>query len=151
MQVMGFTVGIGIIYILPYFHSFKPYIKRQIVRIPEFCLEIKCLERVRGMIKVEDKFLMRGRPAQMFFQFLFFGFKVNISAFVLPLIGLSIPLLFTKSSRNKSIGEFFIGFSFLFMGLDMISTYVPDLQSNPEMFEFLQRYTSMGFGSVLNV
>lgn len=78
-----------------------------------------------------------------------FGFKVNISAFVLPLIGLSIPLLFTKSSRNKSIGEFLIGFAFLFMGLDMISTYVPDLQSNPEMFAFLQRYTSMGFGSVL--
>ena len=78
-----------------------------------------------------------------------FGFKVNISAFVLPLIGLSIPLLFSNSSRNKSIGEFFIGFSFLFMGLDMISTYVPDLQSNPDMFAFLQRYTSMGFGSVL--
>ncbi|MDE6177991.1 MAG: Na/Pi symporter, partial [Duncaniella sp.] len=78
-----------------------------------------------------------------------FGFTVNISSFVLPLIGLSIPLLFTKSSRNKSIGEFFIGFSFLFMGLDMISTYVPDLQSNPEMFAFLQRYTSMGFGSVI--
>ena len=35
-----------------------------------------------------------------------FGFKVNISAFVLPLIGLAIPLLFTKKSRNKSIGEF---------------------------------------------
>ncbi|MBD5253724.1 MAG: Na/Pi cotransporter family protein [Barnesiella sp.] len=78
-----------------------------------------------------------------------FGFKVNISAFVLPLIGISIPLLFTSSSRNKSIGEFFIGFAFLFMGLDMISTYVPDLQSNPEMFEFLQRYTSMGYWSVL--
>ena len=78
-----------------------------------------------------------------------FGFKVNISAFVLPVIGLSIPLLFSKSSRNKSIGEFFIGFSFLFMGLDMISTYVPDLQSNPEMFAFLQKYTSLGFGSVL--
>ena len=78
-----------------------------------------------------------------------FGFKVNISAFVLPVIGLSIPLLFSKSSRNKSIGEFFIGFSFLFMGLDLISTYVPDLQSNPEMFAFLERYTSIGFGSVL--
>ncbi len=78
-----------------------------------------------------------------------FGFKVNISAFVLPVIGLSIPLLFSKSSRNKSIGEFFIGFSFLFMGLDLISTYVPDLQSNPEMFAFLERYTTMGFGSVM--
>lgn len=78
-----------------------------------------------------------------------FGFTVNISSFVLPLIGLSIPLLFTKKSRNKSIGEFLIGFAFLFMGLDMISRYVPDLQSNPEMFEFLTRYSSMGMGSVL--
>ena len=78
-----------------------------------------------------------------------FGFKVDISAFALPLIGLAIPLLFAKKSRTKSIGEFMIGFAFLFMGLDLISKYVPDLQSNPEMFAFLQRYTSMGFGSVL--
>jgi phosphate:Na+ symporter len=78
-----------------------------------------------------------------------FGFKVDISAFALPLIGLSVPLLFSTKSRTKSIGEFTIGFAFLFMGLDMISKYVPDLQSNPQMFEFLQRYTSMGFGSVL--
>lgn len=78
-----------------------------------------------------------------------FGFKVDISAFALPLIGLAIPLLFSSKSRTKSIGEFTIGFAFLFMGLDMISKYVPDLQSNPEMFEFLQRYASLGFGSVL--
>lgn len=78
-----------------------------------------------------------------------FGFKVNISAFVLPLIGIAIPLLFSKKSRQKSIGEFLIGFGFLFMGLDMISRYVPDLQSNPEMFAFLQQYTNMGFGSVM--
>ncbi len=76
-----------------------------------------------------------------------FGFKVDISAFALPLIGLAVPLLFSSKSRTKSIGEFTIGFAFLFMGLDMISKYV--LQSNPEMFEFLQRYASMGFGSVL--
>ncbi len=78
-----------------------------------------------------------------------FGFKVDISAFALPLIGLAIPLLFSSKGRTKSIGEFTIGFAFLFMGLDMISKYVPDLQSNPEMFAFLQRYASMGFGSVL--
>ena len=78
-----------------------------------------------------------------------FGFKVDIAAFALPLIGVSVPLLFSKKSRTKSIGEFGIGFAFLFMGLSLISKYVPDLQQNPEMFEFLQRYTSMGFGSVL--
>ncbi len=78
-----------------------------------------------------------------------FGFKVNISAFVLPLIGLSIPLLYAKKSKTKSMGEFLVGFSFLFMGLDLISQYVPDLQQNPEMFAFLQHYAQMGFGSVL--
>ena len=78
-----------------------------------------------------------------------FGFKVNISAFVLPLIGLSVPLLFSHKSRTKSMGEFLVGFAFLFMGLDLISQYVPDLQSNPEMFAFLERYASMGYVSVL--
>ena len=78
-----------------------------------------------------------------------FGFKVDTSLFILPLIACSVPLLFSKKSRTKSIGEFLIGFSFLFMGLDMISDYVPDLQSNPEMFAFLERYASMGFTSVL--
>lgn len=78
-----------------------------------------------------------------------FGFKVNISAFTLPLIGLAVILLFTNKSKAKSCGEFLIGFSFLFMGLDMISAYVPDLQSNPDMFAALRDYASMGFVSVL--
>lgn len=34
------------------------------------------------------------------------------------------------------------------MGLDMISTYVPDLQSNPEMFAYLRQFASMSFGSI---
>lgn len=78
-----------------------------------------------------------------------FGFKVDISVVVLPLIGLAVVLLFTNKSRAKSIGEFLIGFAFLFMGLNMISDYVPDLQKNPEMFAVLREYTSMGMGSVL--
>lgn len=78
-----------------------------------------------------------------------FGFKVNISSFVLPLIGLAVVLLLMNKSKTKSIGEFLIGFSFLFMGLDMISAYVPDLQSNPEMFAVLKDYASMGIRSIL--
>ena len=78
-----------------------------------------------------------------------FGFKVNVSAMILPLIALAVVLLFMKKSRTRSVGEFLIGFSFLFMGLDMISTYVPDLQSNPEMFAVLKQYSSMGIASVL--
>lgn len=78
-----------------------------------------------------------------------FGFKVDVSVVVLPLIGLAVVLLFTNKSRAKSIGEFLIGFAFLFMGLNMISDYVPDLQSNPEMFEVLKNYASMGLMSIV--
>ena len=78
-----------------------------------------------------------------------FGFKVNISAFVLPLIGLAVVLLLMNKSRTKSIGEFLLGFALLFMGLDMISAHVPDLQNNPEMFAVLKDYASLGIRSIL--
>ncbi|MDE7386003.1 MAG: Na/Pi cotransporter family protein [Muribaculaceae bacterium] len=78
-----------------------------------------------------------------------FGFKVDISAYAIPLMSIAVIMLFSNKSRTKSLGEFLIGFALLFLGLDMISNYVPDLQSNPGMFEFLQRYTALGFRSVL--
>lgn len=78
-----------------------------------------------------------------------FGFKINIYAFAIPLIGFAIPLLFSKKSNWKSMGEFLIGFSFLFMGLQHIGMSVPDLKADPEIFAFLQHYTAQGFFSVL--
>ncbi|MCP9610727.1 Na/Pi cotransporter family protein [Coprobacter tertius] len=78
-----------------------------------------------------------------------FGFKVNISLFAIPLIGLAIPFIFSGNSRRRSWGEFIIGFAFLFMGLDFLKNSVPDLQSNPEILAFLSEYTNMGFLSVL--
>lgn len=78
-----------------------------------------------------------------------FGFKVDVSVAVLPMVALAVILLFTNKSRAKSLGEFLIGFAFLFMGLNMISDYVPDLQSNPEMFAVLRQYASMGIGSIV--
>ena len=78
-----------------------------------------------------------------------FGFKVSIAAFSVPLIALSIPFIFSAKSKRKSIGEFILGFAFLFMGLEMLKNSVPDLKSNPEMLEFLTQYTQSGFGSVL--
>lgn len=78
-----------------------------------------------------------------------FGFKVEISLYAIPLIAVAVVMLFSNKSRTKSFGEFLIGFSLLFLGLDMISNYVPDLQSNPEMFAFLQKYAALGFKSVM--
>ncbi|MCM1152234.1 MAG: Na/Pi cotransporter family protein [Muribaculum sp.] len=78
-----------------------------------------------------------------------FSFEVSISDYSLILLAIGVPMLFMKKSTYKSLGEFLIGFCFLFMGLDLISKYVPNLQENPQMLEFVTNYTSMGFGSVL--
>jgi len=77
------------------------------------------------------------------------GFKVDISVLALPLIGISIPLLFSNKSRGKSWGEFIMGFALLFLGLSYLKSSVPDLQNNPEALAFIQNYTSMGFLSIL--
>ena len=78
-----------------------------------------------------------------------FGFKVDISAFSLPLIAFALPMLFAKKNTWKSWGEFVMGFALLFLGLYYLKTSVPDLQSNPQALSFIRNYTSMGFGSVL--
>lgn len=78
-----------------------------------------------------------------------FSFEVNISDYSILLLAVGVPMMFMKKSTYKSLGEFVVGFCFLFMGLDLISAYVPNLQQNPEMLSFVQGYTSLGFGSVL--
>lgn len=77
------------------------------------------------------------------------GFKVDISAFALPLLAFAIPLFFSGKSSRKSIGEFIFGFSFLFMGLAQLKNNAPDLGANPDMLAFVQNYTDMGFFSIL--
>ena len=77
------------------------------------------------------------------------GFKVNIAAFAIPLMAFAIPFIFSAKSKRKSIGEFIMGFAFLFMGIELLKNSVPDLQSNPEILAFLTQYTDLGFGSVL--
>ncbi len=77
------------------------------------------------------------------------GFKVNMSPILMPLMALAVPMLFFKKNKIKSIGEFLIGFVFLFMGLAYINANVPDLSKSPEIFEVLKNYTSMGFWSML--
>ena len=54
-----------------------------------------------------------------------------------------------KREQLNSLGEFLVGFSLLFLGLQFLKDSMPDLQSHPEALEFLRGYTDMGFGSIL--
>jgi phosphate:Na+ symporter len=78
-----------------------------------------------------------------------FGFKFKIVAFALPVIAVGFPLLFSSRTRMNSIGEVFIGFALLFMGLDALKNAVPDLEGNTTVLEFLANFTSLGIFSTL--
>lgn len=78
-----------------------------------------------------------------------FGFSVNISSMVFPIMAISIPLIFSKNNKYRYWGEFLVGFSLLFMGLDFMKGAVPDLKENTAALEFLNNYTNLGYGSIL--
>jgi phosphate:Na+ symporter len=78
-----------------------------------------------------------------------FGFKVKISAYSLPLIGLGLPFIFSKSGTRRSYGELLIGFALLFLGLEYLKDSVPDIKNNPEILSFLHQYTDSGIFTTL--
>lgn len=76
------------------------------------------------------------------------GFKVSLSFLSLPLIGISFPLFFSKNSLRKSWGEFIIGFSILFIGLQFLKESVPGINGDSEVLRFLASFTDLGYISV---
>lgn len=78
-----------------------------------------------------------------------FSLEFNISDYSIVMLAIAVPMLFMKKSAYKSTGEFIIGFAFLFMGLDLINQFVPNLKDNPEMLKFVSDYASMGVWSVI--
>jgi phosphate:Na+ symporter len=77
------------------------------------------------------------------------GFKVSMSAIALPLVGFGFAFTFAKKENLKKWGGFIIGFAVLFIGLQFLKDAVPDIKQNPEILEFLNKYTDHGFWSVL--
>lgn len=70
------------------------------------------------------------------------GFKFKISAMALPIIGLALPLYFSKSAKRKDWGEFMIGFGILFLGLSFLKDSMPSMDAG--MVGFLEQYTGRG-------
>ena len=77
------------------------------------------------------------------------GFKADISLFAVPLMALGFLFSLSKSDKRRHISELIIGFSLLFLGLSLMKGAVPDLRETPEVLQFIQNWTSFGFGSVL--
>ena len=77
------------------------------------------------------------------------GFKLDISTIALPSVGIGLPFIFSKSTKRKNIGEIFVGFGLLFLGLEWLKKSVPNIKDNPEILQFLSNYTDLGIISLL--
>lgn len=75
-----------------------------------------------------------------------FGFKFDISAFAIPLFGVGFLLVSVKRLRKESIGEALMGFGLLFLGLDMLSSIMPEISA--DNVAFLANFTDKGAFSI---
>jgi phosphate:Na+ symporter len=78
-----------------------------------------------------------------------FGFKFEFTTIMLPVLGLALPFLFLPGARNKSLGEFLIGFSILFLGLQFLKGTLPGVDENSPIVTFIASISSQGAGSYL--
>lgn len=78
-----------------------------------------------------------------------FGFKMQITPVAMIMIGVFFPFMFFGRERLQNLAESMIGFGILFIGLDFIKNGVPNIQQNPEMFQFLNQFTEFGFLSIV--
>ena len=80
-----------------------------------------------------------------------FGFQFNMSSVVWPFFALGIILSYTKKNSTKSIGEFVLGFAFMFLGLTTLreNAVAMDLAHNQTVINFFATTGGWGIFSTL--
>ncbi len=76
----------------------------------------------------------------------FFGFQFDIAAFAVPVFGIGYVLNSFKRLGRQSLGEALMGFGLLFLGLDMLSSIMPEVSA--ENMRFLEAFTEHGALSI---
>lgn len=76
-----------------------------------------------------------------------FGFKFNIDAFAVPLVGFGFLLTAIKKFKKESLGQAIMGFGFLFSGLNMLAK-VFTIQDASQL-SFLSTIQNEGIFSIL--
>lgn len=82
----------------------------------------------------------------------FFGFSsFSIGAYAFPILAIAVPLLFFKKEAIKDIGEFMLGFSLLFLGLETMKETVEglDLANNETFLSIVGYLKEQGYVGIL--
>ncbi len=76
-----------------------------------------------------------------------FGFKVKMTEFALPAVGVGFALTFFPGAKAKQWGEVILGFGLLFLGLSLIKSSVPELDA--QTLAWVEQYSHPGFLNTL--
>jgi len=79
----------------------------------------------------------------------FFGFELNSTLYLLPLIGINIPLLFSNNRKLKNWGEMLLGFSLLFISLNFLKSSIPPVSQDTLIAHFIQHINALGYFSYI--
>lgn len=79
----------------------------------------------------------------------FFGFKFEFTTILLPVLGLSLPLLFLPGARNRAAGEFLLGFAILFLGLQFLKNSLPGIDESSPIISIISSIADQGTGKYL--
>lgn len=77
------------------------------------------------------------------------GFKFSIAYLVFPIIALALPLFQSNNTKRNSWGELLIGFSLLFLGLEVLKDSVALPSQFPAIAAYFEASCSFGYGSAL--
>ena len=75
------------------------------------------------------------------------GFKVKLTQYALPAVGIGVALTFMRGARKRQWGEALLGFGLLFLGLGFLKESVPEVSQ--ERLEWLQSLGGHGILSSL--
>lgn len=78
-----------------------------------------------------------------------FDGSFSLAAIAIPLMSVAYVLTASKKGNRRHLGQFFMGFALLFLGLGTLKGVAGPLLSSPEVQEFLGPITGFGFGSTL--
>lgn len=74
------------------------------------------------------------------------GFNFNLNTIALPVFGIGYFLTFFKRLKKQNLGEALMGFGLLFLGLQMLSEFAPNLTA--ENFSFLRNIEGEGLSTI---
>jgi len=66
--------------------------------------------------------------------------KISLGSLAFPGLALFGPMLFARKERLKNWGTAGLGLSLLFLGLQFMQEFLPDVNKNPELLAFVQNF-----------